>query len=451
MNDIKSNFFKIMALNGTHSDEGLTYYLETFGCQMNEYDSALIEGLLQNNGFSASRSKESADFLLINTCSVREHAENRVLSNLAQYRKYKEAKPTLKIALLGCMASQYREELLRRFPHLDYVVGPEGYRELPELLSYDAGNRRLWMGKNAEEEYSDLRTIPGSRSGYIAITRGCDNHCSYCIVPMVRGRERSRSFDSILAEAKFLAWGGTKEITLLGQNVNSYSYGDKRFADIIRAVNKIEGIERIFFLTSHPKDLTEDILSTIAECEKAAPFLHLPLQSGSNRILRLMNRKYSVRQYLDIIEKARHYIPGIALTTDIIVGFPGETEADFRETISLVEEVRFDDAFTYRYSPRPGTAAARMKDDVAEEVKLDRLDQLIRKVRAIAAQKLQLTVGSEYTIIVEKESKKDRDWWMGKTEHNRPAVIPKNGFNPGDCVSVKVKSVSGFTLRCRAV
>lgn len=427
------------------------YYIETFGCQMNEYDSALIEGILEKAGFELSDRKDNADYLFINTCSVREHAENRVFSLLSQYRSFKENKPSMKIALLGCMASEHRETLLADYPHLDYVIGPDSYNNINEILSSKNGSRLVHAANDNQITYSELLPVISGYSSYIAIARGCDNFCSYCIVPYVRGRERSRSFSSIISECEYLAGKGVSEIVLLGQNVNSYRYEENKFSDLIRSMNSIGGIKRIRFLTSHPKDLNDTILLAMRECDKAAPHLHLPFQSGSNRILKLMNRKYSREHYLSLIDKAREYLPDISLTTDIITGFPSETEDDFEATLDIVKSVKFDDAFTYKYSPRQGTKAAMTDDDVSESVKLERLDRLIKLVRKIAAQNLANTVGKEYTVLIERESKKESNFWMGKTEHNRVAVIEKGTLKPGGYVRVLVEGMSGFTLRTSAV
>jgi len=428
-----------------------TFYIETFGCQMNEYDSALVENLLEGSGMQTTADKASADYLLINTCSVRQHAENRALANLSQYQVLKQKNPALKIALLGCMASQHRDDLLKQYPHLDLVVGPEGYRELPELLNKSNGSRKSWMGSDSYELYDGIAPRAHNFSSYIAITRGCNNFCAYCIVPEVRGRERSRPFHSILEEAKKLTSRGVKEITLIGQNVNSYRSEAGDFADILLAAAEVDKVERIRFLTSHPKDLMEKILRTMAGNSKIAPHLHLPMQSGRDRILKAMNRKYTRSHYLNLVEQARAIVPGISLTTDIIVGFPTESEEEFRETLDLVEQVRFDDAFTYRYSPRAGTKAAEMDDDVPEEIKLARLDTLIKLTRKIARQNLQITIGQVYSILIERLSKKDADYWMGKTEHNRVAVLPKGIWQAGDIVRARVEGVKGFTLKCKAV
>lgn len=417
---------------------------------MNEYDSALVESILQKSGLFPAQTNKSADFLLINTCSVRQHAENRVFSLLSQYKNFKDHNPGMKILLLGCMASEHKESLLKQFPALDYVVGPEGYRNLPRLIEEQSG-ASVCLGNDPLETYDDIEPSSGSFSAYTAITRGCDNYCSYCIVPHVRGRERSRPFNSIINEISEAARKGVREITLLGQNVNSYRFDDKNFADIIRAVNDVDGVQRIRFLTSHPKDLSDGILQAMSECKKAAPHLHLPLQSGNNRILKLMNRRYTREHYLELTEKTKSVIPGIALTTDIITGFPTETESEFEDTLDLIETVRFDDAFTYKYSPRPGAKAAGFPDDVPDKIKLERLEKLISKIRSIAEEKLRALIGSSCIILIEKESKKDRAQWMGRTEHNRTAVIPRADYMPGDFVPAVVKNLSGFTLQCHPI
>ena len=427
--------------------ESRTYYIETYGCQMNEYDSQLVESILRDAGMVPAGDRDSADCLLLNTCSVREHAEQRVFSLLSQYRVYKEGKRGMKMGILGCMASRYGDELLQRFPYLDLAVGPEGYRDLPRLLKSGNGAEGFWRGEDLREDYDNIYPAGNGLCGYTAVIRGCDNYCSYCVVPYVRGRERSRPAESIISEIEYLARQGMKEITLLGQNVNSYRFGDCDFAGLLRMVNQVEGIARVRFLTSHPKDLSEEILGAMAECEKIAPHLHLPFQAGSDRILQLMNRKYTITDYLELVGKARDYVPGISITTDIMTGFPTETEEDFACTMDVVREVRFDDAFTYRYSHRPGTVAAGMADDVPLEVKIDRLQRLIALTRVIARENLEKFKGEISAVLIERESKKDNDWWMGRTEHNRIAVLPKGDFAPGDVVKVRIEGVSGFTLK----
>jgi tRNA-2-methylthio-N6-dimethylallyladenosine synthase len=418
---------------------------------MNEYDSTLVARLLQGAGYSPADSRESCDVLLLNSCSVRQHAEERLFSLIAQYRKLKAARPGLKLALLGCTARKYQKGLLERFPYLDLVVGPDGYRKLPELLAREESESVWWMGDDSLEEYRDILPLESGVSAYIAISRGCDNFCSYCVVPYVRGRERSRPPDNILQEMRYLVERGIKEITFLGQNVNSYRFGEVNFASLLRSANEVEGIERLRFLTSHPKDLSLDLIRAMAECSKVAPHLHFPLQSGSDRILGAMNRKYNRAHYLNLVELARKHIPAISLTTDIIVGFPSETEADFEQTLDLVKTVEFDDAFTYRYSVRSGTKAEEMPDDVPESVKIDRLQKLIAQVRAISSRNLKALKGRQCHVLVERPSKKDEFYWMGRTEHNYIAILPANGHLVGDMVKVAVEGISGFTLRCQLI
>ena len=423
-----------------------TYHLETYGCEMNVYDSSLVENILTASGLEHTGIKESADYLLINTCSVRDHAEQRVLSLISQYNNFRKSNPGMKIILLGCMAARYRDEIMKKSPAIDIAVGPDGYRDLPKILGTE---NKYWSGENALEEYDNISpTVEGITAG-IAIARGCDNFCSYCVVPYVRGRERSRPAESILTEMASLADQGVKEITLLGQNVNSYNFKGISFPELLRKADMIDGIVRIRFMTSHPKDCSVDLLHAIAECSKTAKHLHLPFQAGSNRILKQMNRNYTREHYIELIETARKIIPGISVSTDIIVGFPSETEAEFSETLDLVRKIGFEDAFTYRYSVREGTKASKMKDDVPEATKIERLGKLISLVRKISRKKLESLRGKNQKVLIERESKKDTDWWMGRTEYNHIAVIPKGNLQIGDLVEVEIEDLSGFTLRAK--
>jgi len=428
-----------------------TYFIETYGCEMNRYDSRLVETILQREGYAPAEDRDSSDYFFINTCSVRKHAENRVFALLSQYKALKILNPEMKIILLGCMAAKFRDDLLSEFSHLDYAIGPDGYRQIPKILTDDNEWRVYIAGDDAFEGYEDISPFPGEVTAGIAVMRGCNNFCSYCVVPYVRGRERSRSVDSIISEIEKLARSGVKEITLLGQNVNSYDFKEMDFPDLLREADKVREVERIRFLTSHPKDCSTKLLETMADCQKVAPHLHLPFQAGSDRILKLMNRKYTRRDYEKLIKRAKDIVNGISITTDIITGFPSETEDDFLQTIKLVEQFRFDDAFTYRYSVREGTKAAGMADDVPEEVKIERLGRLIASVRRIAQEKLKETVGNQYTVLIEQPSKKDKDWWRGRTEHNRVAVLPRESGKPGSMVAVRVEGVSGFTLKCQPI
>ena len=431
-------------------NRGGKYYIETYGCQMNDYDSRIVESMLRSEGFSPAEDKEQADLLLLNSCCVRRHAEERVFSLIAQYKRLKADRPSMKLGLIGCTARKYGSTLLEKFPQLDIVAGPDDYRAMMETLRGDDGERAAFCGGGSRESYDDVMPFQEGPCAGVAVMRGCDNFCSYCVVPYVRGRERSRPLRSLLNEFDMLARTGVREITLLGQNVNSYRDGGYDFTVLLRATGKVEGIERVRFMTSHPKDLSPALLEAVAECEEAAPHLHLPVQAGSDRILARMNRSYTVEKYLQLVKTAREIVPDISLTTDIIVGFPGETGDDYRKTLDLVEQVRFDDAFTYRYSVREGTKAAKMVDDVPEEVKLERLANLISMVRRIGLENLNRLKGCSFTLLVERESKKDEDWWMGRTEHNRVAVIPKGDSRVGDLVKFSAEDISGFTLRAAA-
>ena len=431
-------------------NRGGKYYIETYGCQMNDYDSRIVESMLRSEGFSPAEDKEQADLLLLNSCCVRRHAEERVFSLIAQYKRLKADRPSMKLGLIGCTARKYGSTLLEKFPQLDIVAGPDDYRAMMETLRGDDGERAAFCGGGSRESYDDVMPFQEGPCAGVAVMRGCDNFCSYCVVPYVRGRERSRPLRSLLNEFDMLARTGVREITLLGQNVNSYRDGGYDFTVLLRATGKVEGIERVRFMTSHPKDLSPALLEAVAECEEAAPHLHLPVQAGSDRILARMNRSYTVEKYLQLVKTAREIVPDISLTTDIIVGFPGESGDDYRKTLDLVEQVRFDDAFTYRYSVREGTKAAKMVDDVPEEVKLERLANLISMVRRIGLENLNRLKGCSFTLLVERESKKDEDWWMGRTEHNRVAVIPKGDSRVGDLVKFSAEDISGFTLRAAA-
>ncbi|MBR0081490.1 MAG: tRNA (N6-isopentenyl adenosine(37)-C2)-methylthiotransferase MiaB [Clostridia bacterium] len=361
---------------------GLTFYVETFGCQMNVRDSETIKGILTNIGYGEAPDKEHADLILYNTCCVREHAEKRLMGNIGALKELKEANPGLIIGVCGCMMQQegVAKKLLRRFPHVNLVFGTHVLHRLPEMLAHVFAGDRLAM--TGEEDFAIAEGLPqlrdNPRSAFVNITFGCNNFCTYCIVPYVRGRERSRDPEAIRAEVAALCASGVTEITLLGQNVNSYANDleSGSFAELLSLLNDVPGLKRLRFMSSHPKDLNDDVIRAIRETDKVCHHVHLPVQSGSNAILRRMNRRYTREQYLEIIRKLREAVPDIEFTTDIIVGFPGETEEMFHETLSLVEEVGFAAAFTFAYSPRNGTPAARMEDQIPEDSKKRRLYEL---------------------------------------------------------------------------
>ena len=367
----------------------LHFYVETFGCQMNVRDSETIKGILSKMGYSEAPDKEQADLILFNTCCVRDHAEKRLMGNIGALKELKEANPALIIGICGCMMQQdgMAKKLLKRFPHVSLIFGPNVVFRLPEMITAVLAGERII--RTSEESFAIAEGLPqlrdNPRSAFVNITYGCNNFCTYCIVPFVRGRERSRNAADIRKEVEALCAQGITEITLLGQNVNSYAndLSEGSFAELLGQLNDVPGLKRLRFMSSHPKDLTDDVIRAIAQNDKVCHHVHLPVQSGSDAVLKRMNRKYTREQYLEIIRKLRKAIPDIEFTTDIIVGFPGETEEDFQDTLRLVEEVGYAAAFTFAYSPRIGTAAAKMSDQIPESIKKQRLQTL----NALQAQK----------------------------------------------------------------
>jgi len=338
---------------------------------MNEYDSELIAGLLGRDGFRMVSAPEQADIVLVNACSVRDRAEQRIWGRLGELKRMKQDRPDLIFILCGCMAQRLGNEVIRRAPYVDMVAGPDTYRRLPGLIRHLNGAPACIRELDPEETYSDILPQRATTvQAWVAITRGCDNDCSYCIVPSVRGPARSRPASDIVAEVRDAVGRGCKEITLLGQNVNAYRCDGLGFADLLRRLNETEGLERIRFTPSHPKDMTPGIIQAVAGSDRVCEHIHLPVQSGSTPVLEAMNRHYTADTYLRLVDLIRHSIPGVSITTDIIVGFPGEADADFQATLNMVREVSFDSAFMFRYSPRPGTAAVEMIDDVPEAVKI---------------------------------------------------------------------------------
>ncbi len=359
-----------------------TYYIETYGCQMNEHDSEKIAGILERCGYVPAADKAAANIIFFNTCCVRDHAEKKVFGNIGALKKVKDENPSLIIGVCGCMMQQKEvaDKLFKRFPYLDMVFGTNELHMLPNLLEKVLNGERIELVRQMDGEIAEGLPVKriDSVSQFVTIMYGCNNFCSYCIVPYVRGRERSRSVESIVNEVKDLAANGVKEITLLGQNVNSYYSEDDNadFPALLRAVCKVDGIERVRFMTSHPKDLSDGLIAAMAEEEKVCTHIHLPVQSGSDRILKLMNRHYDRERYFTVVDKLKAAVPGVELTTDIIVGFPGETEEDFEATLDMVEKIGYSAAYTFKYSPRTGTKAATMDEQISEEVKKERLMRL---------------------------------------------------------------------------
>ncbi len=423
---------------------------------MNEHDSEKIAGLLEAMGYEPAQDREEADLILFNTCSVRDNPERKVYGQVSDLKGLKQRKPDLKIGICGCMVQQPEElaGIKTKLPHVDLVFGTHNIHELPELL------RKVSIGEGpvvAVQEDSDevVEGLPVKRESrlkaWVNITYGCNNFCSYCIVPYVRGREKSRDPEEIKAEVAALGEDGCKEITLLGQNVNSYGRdlpADRRvdFADLLRMLNPVPGIDRIRFTTSHPKDLSDKMIAAMRESDKVCEHLHLPLQSGSNRILKLMNRGYTAEKYLALVGKLREAIPEISLTTDLIVGFPGETEEDFEETLRMVRQVQFDGAFTFIYSPRKGTPAAKMADQVPEDVKRERIYRLIEVQQEISRIKNEEYDGRTVEVLVEGESKTNLEMLTGRTRTNKLVHFAGDPRLTGELVRVKITNVHTWSL-----
>ncbi|MBK8129892.1 MAG: tRNA (N6-isopentenyl adenosine(37)-C2)-methylthiotransferase MiaB [bacterium] len=431
---------------------GPRVYIRTYGCQMNVSDSQTIESMLADAGYQFTDSADEADVVLVNTCMIRESAEVRALGQLANLSALKKSNPARVIGILGCVAQAKRTEILESHPYVDMVVGPDAYRRLPILLeerfiSPPGSPGLLETTLLREELYDDVMPRHhGGVTAFVTIIRGCDKFCSFCVVPRTRGRERSRPLPSVLREVEHLVSQGVRDVMLLGQNVDSYRWQGRDFADCLAAVAELPGVARVRYMTSHPSDISEKLLRTMGEHPRICPYLHLPVQAGNNRILEAMNRPYTREHYLGIIERARKYVPGIALSTDVIVGFPTETEAEFEDTFSLMNEVRYDTAFMFKYSERPLTKASRLEDDIPEEVKVARLERLIALQQQIARERNEAQVGKLSEILIEGTAPKDAAMWSGRTPDFRPVVVPMNGEAIGDIVSVKLDSLVGFTF-----
>jgi len=444
-------------------------YIETYGCQMNVADSEVVAAVMQMAGYETTENLDQADAVFLNTCSVRDNAEQKIyhrLDVLNAIRKRRESSPqgdnqrgtSLIIGVLGCMAERVREDLLNNH-HADLVVGPDAYLSLPDLIAQaETGHKAMNIELSTTETYRDIipQRLFGARiGGFVSIMRGCNNFCHYCIVPYTRGRERSRDVESILREVNDLSEKGFREVTLLGQNVNSYGLspsgkpieGGTSFAQLLRRVAREVPRMRVRFTTSNPEDMSEDILYAIAEEPNLCPHIHFPAQSGSNETLRLMNRKYTREDYLQKVASIRRIIPGCGLSTDIFVGYCNETEADFQQTLSLVREVQFDSAFMFKYSERPGTYAAKHLDDnVPEEEKIRRLNELIALQTQISAQRNALDVGHCFDVLVENFSKRSHEQLCGRTPQNKMVVFDKGNNHIGDTVRVRITGSTSATL-----
>jgi len=431
------------------------FFIETYGCQMNFSDSEIVASILTNYGLEVAKDVDTADIILLNTCSIREHAEDRVRKRLHYFRSLKKKKPALTIGLLGCMAERTKTALMEEEQLLDLIAGPDSYRHLPALLDQaHSGQKAIDTILSADETYADINPVRQNSNGvsaFISIMRGCENFCSYCVVPYARGQERSRDAGSVLREAKNLFNEGFREITLLGQNVNSYhwSEGDKTmsFAELLEQVAQIDPLLRVRFATSHPKDLSTELIETIASYPNICKAIHLPVQSGSNAVLDTMNRKYTREEYLEKIRAIRSRIPGCAISTDIITGFCGETEEDHLQTIELMKEAAFDYAFTFKYSERPLTLAAeRYADNVPDEVKERRLREIISLQQELSSASNHRDIGTTFETLIEGESKRSDKQYFGRNSQNKVLVFPKTTQKPGEYVIVKVKRVTSATL-----
>lgn len=430
------------------------YYIETWGCQMNEEDSEKLAGMLKNIGYTDTLNREEASIIIFNTCCVRENAELKVFGNLGTLRKLKEKNPDLVIAVCGCMMQQkgMAEDIVRRFPYVDIVFGTHNAYKFPEYLNR-VKQENVVVKEIMDKETEIIEGMPIERKSdakaYVTIMYGCNNFCTYCVVPYVRGRERSRKPEDIENEIIELVNEGYKEITLLGQNVNSYGKGlepEITFADLLKRIDKIPGLERLRFMTSHPKDLSEDVIKAIKEGNKICEQIHLPVQSGSSRILKIMNRKYTREDYLNLIRKIKKEIPDVAISTDIIVGFPGETEEDFEETLSLVKEVEFDSAYTFIYSRRKYTPADKMEDQIDDAVKHERFNRLIEVINEASAKKNKEYEGKVVEVLVEGESKNDSTRLMGRTRTGKLVNFAGDKESIGKLVNVKINKANSFTL-----
>jgi tRNA-2-methylthio-N6-dimethylallyladenosine synthase len=424
-------------------------YIETYGCQMNFADTEIVMGVLKNCGYSITDAAEQADVVLLNTCSVRDNAEQRIYGRLGNLKTLKNNKPHLVLGILGCMAERLRTDLIEDKKMVDLIVGPDEYRNLPGYIDTAfSGEKGIGVKLSRTETYDDI--IPYREDGlqaFISVMRGCDKFCTYCVVPFTRGRERSRAMDSITGEIKELSKRGFKEITLLGQNVNSYLDGNNDFADLLAASALVDPSIRIRFTTSHPQDLSDKLLYTIASHPNICNYIHLPVQSGSNRILEQMNRTYTIEHYLGLIEKARKIIPGVSFSTDIISGFPSETEEEHQMTLDVMKKVRYDGAFMFKYSPREGTKAFRMDDDVSEEIKTRRLQEIIDLQQSVSYEINQETIGKEEIILIEGFSKKSNEFYAGRTDSNKVVIVPvNNDSKEGDYIKVKITGGTSGTL-----
>lgn len=449
-------------------------FIESYGCAMNFSDSEIVASILTKEGFNTTQKLEDADLVLVNTCSIRDKAEQTVRKRLEKYNAVKRINPKMKVGVLGCMAERLKSKLLEEEKIVDMVVGPDAYKDLPNLLKeVDEGRDAVNVVLSKDETYGDIAPVRLGGNGitaFVSITRGCDNMCTFCVVPFTRGRERSRDPKSIIEEVNTLANQGYKEITLLGQNVDSYLWyggGLKKdfkkasamqqatatdFAQLLEMTAKAQPNMRIRFSTSNPQDISENVIHTMAKYQNICNHIHLPVQSGSDRMLKEMNRQHTREEYIDLVERIWEIIPDCAISQDMITGFPTETEKDHQDTLDLMERVKYNFGYMYKYSERPGTMASRkMKDDVPEETKKRRLTEIVDLQQKHSAVRTQSFLGKEVEVLIERESKKNKDEWSGRTQHNIVAVFPKKHYKPGDFVKVKITNCTTATLIGEAI
>ena len=434
--------------------ESKKLYIETYGCQMNLADTEIIQSLMAKEGYELTDSIQQADVIFVNTCSVRENAEARVLGRLGEFKRRKKENPEVVVGVLGCMAERLRSKFFEynstysREGIADIVVGPDEYRKLPDLVNKAwHGEKGIAVQLSRVENYDDITPLrTNGISAWITVMRGCDKFCSFCVVPFTRGRERSRPLQSILTEVEDLSRKGFKDITLLGQNVNSYSDGIFDFSDLLKKAAQVDMNIKIQFTTSHPQDMSDKLIEAIADEPNISKYIHLPVQSGSNRILDLMNRNYSVEHYLNLVDKIKQTIPGVALSTDIITGFPTETEGDHQQTLNLLKAVRFDGAFMFAYSPRENTKAWLMEDDIPEKEKVKRLNEIIELQNLISLEDNQQLIGKTFRVMIEGVSKKSSDELKGRTNTNKKVIFPKDTRITGDYTDVKIERANSATL-----
>jgi tRNA-2-methylthio-N6-dimethylallyladenosine synthase len=420
-------------------------YIETYGCQMNVADSELMFGVLGREGYVRSENPQDADVILVNTCAVRDNAEQRVIGRVGELQRYKRAGDVL--GVVGCMAQRLGPALLAQVPRVDLVVGPDGYRNLPDLIGLAHSGQRVTDTEfRSWEHYEDVPSARGKApTAFVTVQRGCDYRCTFCIVPQTRGPERSRKLADVVRELTDMVEQGTTEVTLLGQTVNSYHDGEHDFADLLEALGQVGGLRRIRFTSPYPTDFTPRVIAAMAATTAVCEHVHLPVQSGSNAVLKRMLRRYTRERYLEVVGELRRAIPGITLSTDVIVGFPGETEADFEDTLSLVADVGFDDAYTFKYSMREGTPAVRLKDHVSDELSSARLDRLIDAVRSAVRRKNIARVGETHEVLVERPAKRG-DLMLGRTRSNHLVLLSLPFSAIGEYHTVRLTGTTGSTF-----